>query len=150
RNAESHCDRQLRSGARTPQERWQIVRKRILRTRYARAGNKIKKTAGSACNLRQPFVGRSRCTKKNRVKMARMEDFLILNGFFRNQIGRENPICTRFRSGCCEFLEAHLQNGIVVTEKDDGYFRSGEIRIADFSNQLDHSGERRTSLKCPL
>src|SRR5229473_3232418 len=88
------------------------------RTRYASAGDEIEKTGGAGGDFRKSLVRGSRRTKKNRVEMMGGENAAILFGFFGREISGEDAVGACRRGRGCEFFKAHLQDGIVIAEKD--------------------------------
>ncbi len=118
RNAETDSDGKPRDGAGTAQERGEIVGQGVLRAGNTGAGDEIEKPGGAGGDFRKSLVRGSRRTKKNRVEMMGGENAAILFGFFGREISGEDAVGACRRGRGCEFFKAHLQDGIVIAEKD--------------------------------
>src|SRR5689334_18520134 len=71
----------------------------------------------------------------------------MLAGFFWRQVGDENAI--RSSGGCAggEFLQPHLENWIVVAEKDERDFSSSAFQTANLPNQFNDVVQSRASFE---
>src|SRR5712692_903228 len=119
RDAEADSDRKLRDAAGPPEEGGKIIGQGILRTGHAGAGDEIEKTGGAGRDFREAFVRGSRRAEEDGVELMSGENAAIVFRFFGREVGSEDAVGASGSGGGCEFLEAHLQDGIVVAEEDE-------------------------------
>src|ERR1700730_13573965 len=138
RTAAAYGNGKVCEGASAANESGKIVGERVFGAGNAGAGDEIEEAGRNGRDFCQPFIGGSGRAEKNRVEMMRGEDTAIVGGFFGSEVGREDTVGACFAGGAREFLEAHLQDGIVVTEKHE----RGLGGCADATNEIDYAGER--------
>src|SRR5437588_12945017 len=147
RDAESDGDGKLCDGAGAADESGEIVGQGILNAGDASAGNEIEKTGGARGDLPEAIVRGSRRTEEDGVEWMSGEKAAIVFGFFEREIDGENAICAGNRCGGCEFLEAHLQDGIVIAEQDERDLVGRRAQLADAADQIDDPGEGRAGFQ---
>src|SRR5438309_9015753 len=123
RDPEADRDGKPRDAASSPEEGGEIIGQGVLSTSDAGTRNKVEKSRGAAGDLRKALVRGSRRAEKDSVEMVRGEDAAIVFGLFGREVSSEDAVSAIGCSSGCEFLEAHLQNGIVVAEEDERNLR---------------------------
>lgn len=139
RNAEADSDGKLRDAAGAAEKGGKIVWQRVLCSGHAGAGDEVEESGGDSGDFGEALVCGSRCAEENGVEMMRGEDAAIVVGLLGSEIGDENAVGACVGSGSSEFFEAHLQDGIVVAEEDEGNL-AGLANLADEVDDLTKSG----------
>src|SRR5258708_11695684 len=119
RDPEADRDGKLRDAAGAAQERGQIVGQGILRAGDAGAGNEIEKTGGAGRDFREAVVSRRGCAEEDGIEMMSGENASIVFGFFGREIRDKDAIGPGECGGGRKFFETHLEDGIVVAEKNE-------------------------------
>ena len=70
----------------------------------------------------------------------------VVAGLFGRQVRSQNTVGTGTGSSRCKFLEAHLQNGVVVAEKHQRHL----TRLADATDKIKNTGESCAGFEGPL
>ena len=148
RDTEADRDWQMRRTVCATEQRGEIIRKRVLGSRHAGAGNQIEKAGGAGGDFFHAIVGGSRRGKKNGIEMMRRQDAAIVFRFFGCKIGDEYAVGSGRRRCGGEFFQPHLENWIVVAEEDDGNVAGWRIGFANFANEIDHPSNGRTVFQC--
>src|SRR5215475_10543235 len=148
RNAEAHCNRQLRNGAGATKQRGEIFWKRIFRASDAGARNEIEESRRNASDLSETFVGGSGSAEEDRVETVRVQDAAVFLGLFGSQICREGAVGAGLRGGGSKFLESHLENRIVIAEKDDRDIGRRRIQFANLADEIENIRESRSGPEC--
>ena len=117
----------------------EIVGQSVLCAGYAGAGDEIEKTGGHGGDFGEALVGGSGSGEKNRVEMMRGENTAIVVGLFGSEIGDEDAVGAGVCGSAGEFFQAHLQDGIVIAEEDEGTWL--DLRISRTRSMT--RGERR-------
>src|SRR6267142_1228149 len=138
RNSESNRERKFGSGAHAAQKRWEIIWERILGPRDTSAGDEIEKTGRHGGDLSEALIGGCWRAEKNRVELVRSENATVVGGFFWRQIGGEDAVSSGFGSNGGEFLEARLENGIVVAEEDE----RDVTGLSDLADEIENTRKR--------
>ena len=138
RDAEAYSDGKLRDVTRAAQKCGEIIGKRIFGASHSGAGDKIEKTRGYRSDFREAVIRGSRRAEKNRVEMMGGEDATVVVGFFWSEVRDEDAVGSGRGGGARKFFEAHLENGIVVTEENERDL----ARFSNFSDKFDDSCER--------
>ena len=78
--------------------------------------------------------------------MVGVKNAAIVVGFFGREIGGENAIGAGLRCGSGKFFEAHLEDGIVVAEKNEWNLAG----LANAADEIEDTGKSGTSLESAL
>ena len=143
RDAEADRDGESRDAARATEEGGEIVRKRIFGPRDTRARDEIEKTRGDGGDFGEALVGGGGRGEENAIEILGGEDAAVVVGLFGREIGDEDAVGASGCGGGGEFFQAHLENGIVVAEEDEGDFAG----FADFTDEIEDFGEGGTGFK---